>query len=235
MPTQPFPSLRGLDLNGPRYTSGIEFIQTFLSSASLDSIYVWAEYPPSTGEIRLLFLALSSHTSLPALTTVILENNNELELGPALEFSDFEPLLRFNNLEYFRFDIVFPPDHISDSLLEAMSLAWPHLTHLKFDPSLPPTQCTFDGLLHLAKRCPRLLVLGVPFMASSKIDRDGRSGELPVNPNLKDLNVGRSPIDDVGMVVSLLSYVFPSILGIGVWVGSSDGGGPKLPPVAEGI
>jgi hypothetical protein len=115
-------------------------------------------------------------------------------------------------------EIAFSPEHISDSLLEAMSFAWPQLTKLKFQ-ALPdalhlPSQCTFHGILHLAKRCPRLFSLTIPFMASAKIDWNGGFGGGPVNQNLKHFDVGNSRIDDSGMVASLLSDIFPNIQNI---------------------
>ena len=222
MPAQPFPSLRHLLLIGTHFTSAIEFIQTFLPSVSLQSIKVIAENPPSAGELYQFFSALSSRICLSALTSVLLDYDpgEEYRAGPVLESSDFEPLLRFNNLEYLQLNAAFSPEHISDSLLEAMSFAWPQLTNFGLYSTLfprPLPQCTFDGLLHFAKWCPRLASLDMLFTASSKIDWNDRSRVVPVNRNLKYLTVGTSPIGDIGMVVSLLSDVFPNIAQITVW------------------
>jgi hypothetical protein len=113
----------------------------------------------------------------------------------------------------------------------AMSLAWPLLTNLILDSRLtvsPPPQCTFDGILYLAERCTRLKSLGIPFMASAQIDRSIRPGGGPVNRNLEELSVGKSPIDDSRAVASLLLDVFPSLERIDVdhWYGSeTDEGG----------
>lgn len=54
-------------------------------------------------------------------------------------------------------------------------------------------------------------------MASTEISWNGRHGGGPVNQNLKVFDVGRSPIDDVGMVASLLSDIFPNLVKIWVW------------------
>jgi hypothetical protein len=217
VPARPFPSLRELYLCGTRFRSGIEFIQTYLLSVSLNSIDIRAEDAPSAGEIHEFFSALSSRLCPQTLTSINLnqEEYMEYDIGPALEFCDFEPLLRCNNLETLSLEIAFSPERLSDSLLEAMSFAWPQLTKLEFDSRLfndLPSPCTFRGILHLAKRCPRLFSLSISFMAFAKISWNDRpGGGSAINQNLKHLYVGKSLIDDSGMVASLLSDIFPNI------------------------
>jgi hypothetical protein len=191
-------------------------------SVSLNSIDVCAEDAPSAGEIHQLFSALSSRLFLPALTSVVLRHvDSDVELGSPLEFSDFERLLQFNNLEFLRLEIASSPERISDSLLEAMSYAWPQLTSLEFQYCLfkdvLPSQCTFHGILQLAMQCPRLDLLTIIFMAFGNVNWNSGPGGGLVHQNLKYLDVGNSLIDDSETVASLLSDIFPNIQYIEVW------------------
>jgi hypothetical protein len=233
MPAQPFPSLRELDLSVPNVVYGIGFIRSCLPSVSLNSFEFFTPRLPSSGEIHQLFSALSSHLVLQSLTDVLLllDHHRDHDVGPTLEFRDFEPLLQFNNLQSLHITTGFSPERLSDNLLVAMSLAWPLLTSLTLYSCLtvsPQPQCTFDGILYLAERCRSLKFLGIPFMASAQIDRSIRPGGGPVNRNLKELTVGKSPINDSRAVASLLLDVFPSLERIDVdhWYGSeTDDGG----------
>jgi hypothetical protein len=223
MPATMFPSLRDLTLTGTCFASGIEFIRVCLRSVSLKSVFVGAENNASPGEIHGLFSALSSRLLVQSLTSVRLifpyhESDEGDQEAPALESSDFEPLLLFTNLEKLLLETTSSAENLSDDLLDAISLAWPRLTHLCFDFSFSqPSQCTFNGILVLAKRCPRLYSLRIPFMASTQISWNDRPRAGIANQSLKSLDVGRSLIGDPRMVASLLSAIFPNLESIDAW------------------
>lgn len=223
MPTEPFPSLRDLTLNGERFASGIEFIRNCLRSASLSSIDVCAEDKPSAGEIYRLFSALSSSLLPQSLTSIYLHHHHYIsydENGPPLEASDFEPLLPFTNLDLLQLQIASSPQNLSDNHLERMAKAWPRLVGLHLASSgfrINPSQCTLHGILLLAKQCPSLRALTIPFILSAPISWNGRPGEGIVNQCMEELDVGRSPIIDPVTVASLLSDIFPNLKLIQAW------------------
>jgi hypothetical protein len=223
MPTTPFPSLRSLDLAGTSFVSGIEFIQCCLRSALLDSVDVCAKHAPSGGEIRQLFSALSSHIHPQSLTSIRVrhpDHSTNLGNGAALEFGDFEPLLSFINLNSIWILVPSSPERLSDSLLEAISMAWPQLANFHLDSigfMTRATQCTLHGILLLAKRCPKLIGLTITFRASAQISWNGRPGGGTVHRRMSELNFGRSPIDKAGIVASFLSDVFPDVLSLDAW------------------
>jgi hypothetical protein len=224
LPATPFSSLRQFTLKGTHFVSGIKFISTCLRSASLEFIGVCALEAPSFGEIHQLFSTFALSLQLKALTGVHLYHPGytfgENDLGSPLENMDFEPLLQFHNLEACNVELTSVIEHLSDTLLDTISLAWPRLTCLCFDTfdfTPGPSQCTLEGILLLAKRCPNLRSLAIPFMASVPISWKGRPGEGTVNESMEELDVRRSPIVDPDMVASFLSDIFPNLVRIRSW------------------
>jgi hypothetical protein len=223
MSTTPFPSLRNLTIDGTTFLSGMEFIQGYLRLASLNSIEVCAEKAPSAGEIFQLFSVLPSHIHTQSLTNICVRHpdfSTYSRIGAALEFRDFEPLLSFANLQSMWIQIAASLERLSDTLLEAMSMAWPRIVGLHLDSFLvaaTPSQCTFNGIQHLSKRCPKLTALSITLMASEQISWLSRPREGAVQHKLRVLNVGRSPIHDPAVVASFLSDIFPDLQSIISW------------------
>jgi hypothetical protein len=225
MSTTPFPSLRKLTLAGTSFVSETEFIQCCLRSAPINSVDICAEDEPSAGEIRQLFSALSSHIHPQSLTSIRVRHpdyTDNVGGGAALESSDFEPLLSFTNMKLIWIHIASSPGRLSDSLLEAISMAWPQLVALHLDSKgfmMRASQCTLHGILLLAKRCPNLIGLTITFMASTQISWDGRPGEGTANRSMSVLDFGRSPLDEPGIVrvASFLSDIFPNVNSINAW------------------
>jgi hypothetical protein len=221
-PTAPFSSLRELTLNGAHFVSGIPFIRTYLKSAPLEFIGVGASQGSSAGEIHALLSTLWLHLQFQALTRVHLFNHTfpSTGVGSPLMSTDLMPLLEFKNLEALRVVVASSVAHLDNSLLDAMSLAWPRLTHLHIEPwdaNPSPSQCSFQGILLLAKRCPNLRSLAIPFLASEPISWKRRPGEGVVHECMEELDVLRSPIVDPDMVASFLSDVFPNLDSFDSW------------------
>jgi hypothetical protein len=223
MPAAPFPFLRTLKLNCQFLVSGIDCIRTFLRSAfKLSSITMRTHEPPSRGQPSKLFSALSSHISHQSLTSLDVYYEGFPHML-ALEPIDFDPLLKFTNLTIFHLHLYSSLEHLTDNLLEAISIAWPQLKSFDIASLGAPigvSQCTFHGILLLMERCPNLYELTLPFMASTPIAYNGRPGGGVVNGNMVTLDVLRSPIDDPCMVASILSDVCPNLKDISAWDGN---------------
>jgi hypothetical protein len=224
LPAVPFPSLRTLEPRSESFGIGVEFVSKCLISAMLSSFTLYAKSVPSTGQSHQLFSALASCCHHQSMTSLHVEVEDPGPVGPALQLSDLKPLLQFNNLEFVEIEINCSPEHLSDSFVDSMTIAWPRLTRLhighlglEFAPS--SSQCTLEGILLLAKRCPKLQFLTFPFLASAEITWNDRPGDGVVNESLERLDVGRSPIEDPHMVASFLSDVFPNLICFDAWDG----------------
>jgi hypothetical protein len=67
------------------------------------------------------------------------------------------------------------------------------------------------------EHCPELISLRIVFQASAEISWNGRSGDGVVNANVKELDVGSSPITDPLTVASFFSNVCPGLKAIVAW------------------
>jgi hypothetical protein len=226
MPAIPFPSLQTLTLNGSSIVSGIEFLQTCLRSSSVTSVGIISDDVPSSGELPQLTSALASNIKSESLTSLYMGHPDCItyETVQTLVPSDFDPLLQFSNIEDPDIRLALLPERLSDSLLEAMSVAWPRLRYLHFNPVCEhaPSQCTFHGILSLLRGCPRMCALAISFMASTQISWNGRPGDGVVGEHMESLDVWVSPIVDPSMVAMILSDICPNLHSIEAWDTSLD-------------
>jgi hypothetical protein len=133
---------------------------------------------------------------------------------------DFDPLLKFMNLESIIIETECSTEDLDDSFLETMASWLPNLHHLSLTNgwgSSRPSQCTLRGILHLVEHCPHLISMKIIFQASAEIGWNGRPGGGVVNENMEELEVGKSPITDPHAVASFLSNVCPNLTSIVAW------------------
>ena len=221
----PFPALRYLTLCSNNITPAIEFVEHFIRSALLESFQICVENEPSSVQLGQIFSLLLAHTSPEHLTFIKTYHPEYVSCDKVLSLlkaSDFDPLFRFTNLEHLLIQTECSTGLFDDTTLEAMARAWPKLRDLCFIGHCGlggnwPSKCTLRGILHLAKHCPHLSSLAIPFHASAMISWNGRPGGGVVNEEFRELDVGQSPITNPRAVASFLSDVFPKLSTITAW------------------
>jgi hypothetical protein len=222
----PFPALRRLTLNCESMATGIEFVKNMIQSASLTLFSVCVDDPPSSVQLGQIFSLLLAQSSSVHLTNIRFCHPAFISYGdsedslPLLHAHDFEPLMKFTNMESISIETECSIADFDDETLEAMATSWPNLRHLYLTNSWGesfPSRCTLRGLLRLGKHCPNLMTLRIVFQASAEVCWNGRPGGGVVNEHMEELEVVQSPITDPRAVASFLSDIFPRLTSIVAW------------------
>lgn len=220
IPDRPFPSIQRLSLSGVHLRLGIGFVKTLCRDlANLAHVHLRLDDEITAEEMREFFWELSKHICADKLTNVSMDKYDFSGfVSNQYRDHDFESLMQFRNLQYLNLTNEFSMELLSDNLLEAMAISWPHLRglHLGQEVWQEPSECTLSGILHLARRCSHLRALAIVFMASAEMAWNGRPGDGVICSSLEYFHVGPSPITNPRAVASFLSDVFPNIKQIGL-------------------
>lgn len=161
----------------------------------------------------------------PRLPDYVHFNQNQVERKDSREIipvivngSTFEPALAFRMLTVFEVDIPFV-FALSDGELVAMADAWPHLRRLQlgsFSDHKAPSWITYEGLLQLLKRCPKLEFLVFSFDGTSNIPPADTIPMECINENITYIEVGNSAASgqQTHKVARFFKYVFPKLCSI---------------------
>ncbi|KAF4618457.1 hypothetical protein D9613_010173 [Agrocybe pediades] len=152
-------------------------------------------------------------------------NLSQSEPGSLLEGFVLEAALSFKFLTVFQLDLDYQYEW-GDALLTAMADAWPDLRYLQIGPFFPktkrtPSTITYQGILHLLRKCRKLEGLVFSFDGTSMIPPIDGIPEECVNKNITSLAVGYTIYDSSDtvpgrpsryrMVADFLKHVFPRL------------------------
>jgi hypothetical protein len=120
---------------------------------------------------------------------------------PVLEI--VSPLFKIRGLEDVALEVFSEP--LSSEIMEAMALAWPNLTSLKFGKE---TICPFEGLAHLFHFCPKIVALDVHVEVEGSSDM---SSITPLSHTLQSLSLYISRDMDYIHLARFVDRLFPNI------------------------
>ncbi|KAF5384571.1 hypothetical protein D9757_007506 [Collybiopsis confluens] len=131
--------------------------------------------------------------------------------------SDIEPLLSRHDMKLFSLS-TGRPILMNDEDLRILACSWPKLKRLRLssDPGcLEPDRSkrlTLLSLVQLAQWCPELESIGLYLDATTPYIPQNLPATVPAKnlENLKQLDIGFSPLDDSARVASVLSQILPS-------------------------
>ena len=130
---------------------------------------------------------------------------------------DIQPLYVCRGLKAFTIDFDCFLEEFSNSTLEAMADAWPHLEKLELIPICPDGDMDFTlrGLLLLARGCRDLTTFRGVFLQRDFLG-DAQDFQVVIQSRLSTLDVGRTRllIKDVRKVVTILEESFPNLVSV---------------------
>lgn len=225
--SQPFPSLRSLRIRAQR--SLFRAILDVLPHGTLTSLYLETEESaqgPSAWHPTFTLIAAKTANTLTDLTLdQILDPEEitiELSTGDDARFAlnTLHPLSKLRALRRLTIDAMLLPD-FTDRDIDTMAGWWPRLEHLNLG-ALPDVQehagtwvpkVTIEALRALAKRCPSLRTLTIPFDVSScKVAPAGPGDKAVRQRTLERLFVGPPPAEeDISAFVRSVVELFPCV------------------------
>ncbi len=223
-PSLPFPALRDLQTHVESLADANEFLQLISNSSNLKSLVLKVSIIPPARQLYTFLKTVCQSNSRDTLTTVTIRDDRNFrfqdldeEIPPShsIEGHTLKPLLHCPNVERISIGLHYNLEAIDNSFMENMALAWPRLHYVSFFP-YPRSHCSFDleGLLHLARHCPALEAVSVPFnvtLPTSLMHSGERPGNGVRNESMINLWVFGSPIGDPPTVATFLSDVFPNM------------------------
>ena len=222
-PILPFPTLRDLCCSATIADAG-EFLQLISTCSALKSLSIELSTIPPPQELYTFLTIVHQSSFRDTLTTVALYDSEgwdeDLPASHSLGVHTLSPLLQCPNLEDISFGIHYGQQAISNSLMESMASAWPHLRNLSLTSFYGDCRREYNinlkGLIHLAQRCRALESVRCQFDMSLPTESMHPGNGVRIE-SLTHLSIGRSPIVDPPAVAALLSDVFPNLAVFNDW------------------
>ncbi|KAI0372275.1 hypothetical protein BV20DRAFT_109785 [Pilatotrama ljubarskyi] len=165
----------------------------------------------SASALEAFFIALCGRLPGLASLDITLPEDVVLETFPA---HTMYPLLRLRRLTSLHMDSC--PIAVDDTLVRAMSLAWPGLHDICIPIDVPryPSLVSLSALVHLATNCEQLYMLGLPLDAETVPPRLRTAQDVGLGQYIErpiSLQVGRSKVGAPKDVATYLSDLFPNL------------------------
>lgn len=160
-------------------------------------------------DVRSLFMVLHGCNSAASLETLNVGISN-WEASSAFKV-DAKILEHLNSFEHLCELRIQPCSFdLDDNDLMKLAQSLPHLRLLLFCSRNDGPRCTFTGMQHLIRFCPKLESL--PFCVDARripIFASQPDGEYPLSLHLTTLSLRHSPVSDAGSVASYLTMLLP--------------------------
>ncbi|KAI0078021.1 hypothetical protein K474DRAFT_1661062 [Panus rudis PR-1116 ss-1] len=215
-----FSNLRTLAIEGRTLHESLNFFKNkqFPEVCALEVMY---QDPPTEMGLEKFFNVIAESFSHTTLSNIhIISPRNSGLVGANVQGVTFRPLFVFRELLEARFLDQNWMLSLDDAAFDAIAQAWPKVRYLHFAQTYRSMQnglikATIQSLLSIAKHCPFIQSLSIPFDASSapksRFDRDVVPREGTQSDSLAILFARYCPIANAQDVASFLSDIFPNL------------------------